>query len=327
MVVKTILMLLLYLTPITLLCIGLISSPFWAIVLYLLSGLGMGGIGMGIMHDANHGAYTNKRFFSFSLSHTIDFLGCSSDIWKLQHNVLHHTYTNIPGHDEDIVAPMGLFRLSPEDKLRKFHRYQYLYVWPFYCILTLNWITSKDFISAHHYYKMGLIPTKKQYIKEVLKLIPSKLIYFTYALVLPIIFAPFSAWWIVLGFIMMHLFAGVVLSTTFQLAHVVPGLQFPQPDENNQMNENWYLHQLETTSNFAPKNKLLYWYLGGLTNQVEHHLFPSICHVHYRNIGKLVEQTAKEFNAPYHVNKSMFAAIKGHLRILKNLGRSQQLHV
>ncbi len=327
MILKTLVMLTLYTVPIGLLCFGLIDSPLIAVLLYVVSALGMGGIGMGVMHDANHGAYTNNRFMSYFLSHTLDFLGCSSAMWKMQHNVLHHTYTNIHGHDEDIDAPLYLFRFSPYDKRFKFHRYQHLYIWPFYAILTLWWITAKDFLKAKDYYKKGLIQTKREYRLHVLKLIPSKLFYFMYSLVLPMIMAPFSPLWILLGYILMHVIVGVVLSTVFQLAHVVPNLQFPQPDENEQMNSNWYLHQLETTSNFAPKNKLLYWYLGGLTNQIEHHLFPNICHVHYRNIGKIVERTAKEFNAPYHVNKSLFSAVAGHIRILRTLGRTENLSI
>lgn len=318
-------MLLVYTTPIVLIGFGLITSPIVALLLYLVSGLGIAGIGMGIMHDANHGAYTKHLRLSGLLSSTLDYMGCSSEMWKLQHNVLHHTYTNIHGHDEDISAPLFLLRFSPYSKSYKIHRFQHYYIWFFYGILTLYWVTAKDFIKAADYRKMGLIRTKKEYRTRILKLIPLKLFYFTYALVLPVIFSPFPAYWIVIGFILMHLLAGILLSVVFQLAHVVPEMNFPQPDEDKQMNANWYIHQLQTTSNFSPKNRFLFWYLGGLTNQIEHHLFPNICHVHYRTISKIVMRTANDYQIPYHVNKTFFSAVSGHIRTLRVLGKMKTL--
>lgn len=320
MIIKTIVMLLVYTTPIALLIFGTISSPLVAVLLYLLSGLGLAGIGMGVMHDANHGAYSKYSKLNNVMSHTLDFLGCSSEMWRLQHNVLHHTYTNVHGHDEDIDAPLFLLRFSPHSKSYKIHRFQHWYVWLFYGILTLYWVTVKDFRKVNDYYKMGFIKTKKEYWINMLKLVPLKLIYFTYALVLPMVFAPFSFYWIILGFVVMHLVAGILLSVVFQLAHVVPGTDFPQADENDDMNANWHIHQLSTTSNFSPNNRFLFWYLGGLTNQVEHHLFPNICHVHYRSLSRLVAKTASDYNLPYYVNRSLFSAVMGHVRTLRLLG-------
>ncbi len=314
-------MLLAYISPIVLITTGLISSPIVAILWFLVGGLGIAGIGMGIMHDANHGAYTKSPRMTAVLGHTLDFMGCSSAMWKLQHNVLHHTYTNVHGHDEDIDPPHFLLRFSPHGEPNKAQRFQHYYVWLFYSVLTLYWVVGKDFVKANDYYKKGLIATKKELNAYRLKFIPLKLFYLSYALVLPMIFAPFSAWYVLLGFVLMHMLAGVVLSITFQLAHVVPGMDFPLSDEEDTIDSNWHIHQMQTTSNFSPKNKLLFWYMGGLTNQIEHHLFPNICHVHYQKISKLVERTAKDHNVPYYVNRTFLSAVAGHIRTLKNLGR------
>jgi len=321
MYVKTVIMLLVYTIPIVIVSLDLITSSFLAILLYAISGLGIAGIGMGIMHDANHGAYTNNPKMSYLLGHTLDFLGCSSQMWKYQHNVLHHTYTNIHGHDEDISAPLFLLRFSPHSKLYKIQKYQHYYVWLFYGILTLYWVVAKDFVKSAYYYKIGLIPSKKAYRIQLLKFIPLKLYYFTTVVFLPYYFSSFSFGTILIGFLVMHFVAGLLLSVVFQLAHVVPNMEFPQADGDDQIEENWYIHQLQTTSNFSPKNKFLCWYLGGLTNQVEHHLFPKICHVHYPKLSQIVAQTAKDFSVPYHVNKSFFSALSGHIKILKALGR------
>ncbi|MFA5574077.1 MAG: acyl-CoA desaturase [Brumimicrobium sp.] len=321
MITKTVIMLISFLVPTILLNFGVISSPLVTILLYVICGFAMAGIGMGVMHDANHGAYTKNKFFNYILSHTLDFVGISSDLWKIQHNMLHHTYTNVHGHDEDIDAPAFLLRFSPESKSYKIQRYQHLYVWGFYSLLTLWWITAKDFIKVRDYYKSGLIKTKKERRVLTLKFIPMKLFYFTYALVIPMIMAPFSPLWILLGFIISHLIVGLMLSIVFQLAHVVPETEFLKSNEEGELENNWFTHQLRTTSNFSPKNKFLIWYFGGLTHQIEHHLFPGICHVHYPSLSKIVSKTAKEFKLPYYVNTTFFEAIAGHTRTLKKLGR------
>ena len=75
-------------------------------------GFGMAGIGLAIMHDANHGAYSKNDTVNKFFGGLIKFLGGSETNWKIQHNVLHHTYTNIEGLDEDIEAPVVALRFS-----------------------------------------------------------------------------------------------------------------------------------------------------------------------------------------------------------------------
>lgn len=325
MVLKTITMILLYIVPLILISTGIITSPLVSILLYVCSGLGMAGIGMGIMHDANHGSYSKRTWLNRALSNTVDCLGINSNLWRYQHNVLHHTYTNIHGHDEDIDAPLFLLRFSPYSKRYKIHKFQHLYIWAFYSVLTLYWFSVKDFKKLFEYRKMQLITSKKEVARILVKLIMIKLLYVGYSLLIPIYMAPFSAWWIILGYISMHLVAGLLLSVVFQLAHVVPNMDFPQPEEDFKIEQNWHIHQLQTTSNFSPKSRFLNWYFGGLTNQIEHHLFPNICHVHYFNISKIVARTAKDYKLPYHVNKSFFTAVKGHVKTLKRMARVETI--
>lgn len=118
----------------------------------------------------------------------------------------------------------------------------------------------------------------------------------------------------------MHFIAGFVLTITFQLAHTVEHTTHPTPNEAGVIDNNWAIHQLNTTVDFSPKNKFLTWYMGGLNFQVEHHLFPNICHVHYPAIAKIVESTAKEYDVPYLINQTLFQAVASHYRLLQELG-------
>jgi linoleoyl-CoA desaturase len=82
-------------------------------------------------------------------------------------------------------------------------------------------------------------------------------------------------------------------------------------------------HQLATTCNFSPNSKVLFWLFGGLTNQIEHHLFPHISHVHYKKIAPIVERTSREFGLPYHKSGSFLSAIVKHFKMLYLLGRME----
>ena len=118
---------------------------------------------------------------------------------------------------------------------------------------------------------------------------------------------------------------GILISLVFQIAHILPDTSFPLAEKNNEIESNWYVHQLRTTANFAPKSQLFSWLIGGLNYQIEHHLFPHICHVHYKKISQIVSQTAKEYNIPYIVNKTVFTAMVKHIKMLNHLGKEQYI--
>jgi linoleoyl-CoA desaturase len=321
MVVKTVILISLYLAPFFILLFA--SVPGWfAIVLVILSGLGVAGIGMGVMHDACHGAYSKRKWVNDLLGGTNYLLGSNALNWVLQHNVLHHSFTNIAGLDEDIDVK-GLIRMSETTPLKKVHRYQHYYVFFLYGLMTLSML-FKDFEKLFHYNKEGLLVSQNKKIKsELTKMIVRKLLYIFVAIVLPILITDYTWYQVLFGFFLSHWVASVILSFIFQLAHVVDGPELSVETET--IPNDWHVHQLKTTANFARNSKFLGWYLGGLNFQVEHHLFPSICHVHYSKLAPIVEATAKQFGIPYHVNKTLGSALLSHLRHLKNLGRNEQI--
>ena len=321
MVFKSIFMFTLYFAPLILLLTGVITNilPFFA--MWILMGLGKAGIGMGVMHDANHGSYSKNPKVNKMLSYTMNLIGANSKIWNIQHNILHHTYTNIYGADEDIIAPF-LLRFSPYPKKLFIHRFQHLYVWFMYSLTTINWVTSRNFQQAFKFHKMGIIKSKKELIKDLFSIMMWKVIYFGYILVLPIILTDFSPLLIIAGFVSMHLVTGLILSTIFQTAHVMPTTEYPEPNEKRYIDNSWFVHQMETTTNFGSKSRIFEWLIGGLDYQVEHHLFQNICHVHYRKIAEITSEIAEEFNIRYNTQKNFFSAVRNHGRMLKQLGRS-----
>ncbi len=290
----------------------------WHIAIWAGLGLCVAFIGFNVSHDAIHGSLSGNKTFNKVLGYTFNLLGANEYMWKIMHNVVHHTYTNIPGHDEDL-EPVPLIRLNPERPLKKVHKFQHWYAFFFYSFAYLAWVMMKDFV---HFFsdRVGNYQSKKHPISEYFVLFISKAVFITVFLILPMIFSGFSIWATLLGFLSLNIVAGITLAIVFQLAHVVEGTEFPEPSEDGSMENHWAIHQLITTSNFARKSHIANWFLGGLNFQVEHHLFPNICHVHYRKISEIVRTTALEFGVPYNEHETFWQAVKSHQRMLKRLG-------
>ncbi len=320
MVLKTIIMITGYCTPFIVLLA--VNPPFWmALLLWTLMGVFLAGIGMSVMHDANHGAYSDNKYVNIAVGHSLNLCGGLVHNWKLQHNILHHTYTNISGMDEDIADRLVL-KFSPHTKVKWFHKFQPVYAFMFYGLMTFYWIIFKDYIQYAQFTRNGVNPNSRRENASLLtRLILLKGTYMFVMLAVPTLFFGIPFWQIFLGFFLMHYTAGIILSLVFQLAHTVEETSHPLPNENGIIENDWAIHQLNTTVNFSRNNKVLSWYVGGLNFQVEHHLFPRICHVHYPEIAPIVKQTAEEFGIPYLEQKYFSKALKSHFAALERFGR------
>ncbi|MCI0751584.1 MAG: acyl-CoA desaturase [Flammeovirgaceae bacterium] len=319
MIVKTVFMFALYFVPYGLI-VGGVANPWWLIVLVVFMSLGLAGIGLSVMHDANHGAYSKKNWVNSLIGYSLNMIGANAFNWKMQHNVLHHTYTNVLEEDEDI-SPRGVLRLTPHSTWKRIHKYQFIYAWFLYGLMTIVWLTFKDFQRIIKYHKTGLAKKNNANIlTEWFILVGTKILYITYIFIIPLVFTSLAWWQIGLGIFIMHYIAGFLLAIIFQPAHVIEGTEFPLPDENKKLENNWAIHQLLTTTNFGNKSRWFSWYVGGLNFQIEHHLFPNICHVHYRKIAGIVRDTAREFGLPYKSARTFIGALLLHARLLKQLG-------
>jgi linoleoyl-CoA desaturase len=319
MVTKTVTLLALTFVPYALILSGRFSA-LAMLPLAMVMGVGLAGIGFSVSHDALHGAYSSRPWVNRLIGLSFDLCGANGYMWKITHNVIHHTYTNIEGIDEDLtVSP--LLRLSPAAEHKPIHRYQHLYAFAAYSMSTLFWVFVKDY---KYFLQRDLGPykNKKHPPAEIATLVITKLVYYAWALVLPLWLLPIPWWQVLIGFVVLHLTAGLILGVVFQLAHVVEGTDYPAPDPEGVMEHAWLVHEMATTSNFGRGNRLLCWYVGGLNFQVEHHLFPRTCSVHYPAISPIVEEVAREYGVPYNAQPTLRAAIASHYRMLKKLGQA-----
>jgi len=307
--------LVLLLTPITL------AS---GIVMSVALGFVLASIGFNVMHDACHGSYSSKKWVNTLLGYSLNALGGNSFIWKFKHNILHHTYTNVEGIDDDI-AKSPIMRQCESQKWVPAHRFQHLYVLLVYAISSFAWVMMMDF---NKYFKQKVCSTPLQKMKTMDHVIfwASKVLYVVFYVVIPVMFVGWQAW--AIGFACMHLALGLILALVFQLAHVVEHVEFETATIDPKLIDNeWAVYQVKTTADFAPRNHFINWYVGGLNFQIEHHLFPRISHVHYPAISKIVEQVCERFEIPYQQFPTMGQAIASHFRMMKQLGKKPQAPV
>lgn len=295
-----------------------VAANWWqAVPLAILLGLSMAAIGFNIEHDGGHHAYSNYAWVNRLMAMTLDLIGASSALWHWKHAIVHHTYTNLTGHDADIDLG-ALARMTPHQKRFRFHRWQHLYLWPLYGMNVIKWHLYDDFRDAvlgqHGSQKM---PRPKRW--ELAGFIFGKVMFLALAFAVPLLFH--RIWTVVLFYGITAIVAGAVVTVVFQLAHVVEEAEFPLPPKDSGSVENaWAIHQVETTVNFARRSRVLSWLLGGLNFQIEHHLFPRVCHVNYPGISKLVEETCREYGLVYREHPSFRAGLISHFRWLRRMG-------
>ncbi|HUR09911.1 MAG TPA: acyl-CoA desaturase [Flavitalea sp.] len=299
--------------------------PGWvAILLSGLLGVVIASIGFNVMHDACHGSYSSKKWVNNLLGYTLNAMGGNSFIWKFKHNIIHHTYTNVDGIDDDI-AKSPIMRQCSTQKWVPAHRYQHIYVVLVYAISSFAWVAMMDF---NKYMKQKVFSTPLQKMSRTDHIVfwVSKVLYAFFYVALPIYFVGWQAW--AIGFSCMHLTMGLTLAIVFQLAHVVEHTEFETAGIDAKMIDNeWAIHQVKTTANFAPRNLLVNWVVGGLNYQVEHHLFPKISHIHYPQISPIVEKVCQKHNLPYNRYWTMTAAVASHFRMMKQLGKKPELQL
>lgn len=299
---------------------GLILSGVLPALAVLPVAMGLGlviaGIGFNVAHDALHGAYSSSRLINRVLGGLFDLLGASSYNWTRAHNVVHHTFTNIPGVDHDL-DPGPFLVLSPRPKPALIYRLQHLFAFPLYAFTMMVWVFKKDFVQLFDRSMTGARASRNGALSVVL----GKLAHFAVFLGLPLLLSPYAWWMVLAGYFAMLAALGFTLAIVFQLAHVVEGTAFPAPDSARRLRDGWASHQLRTTANFAQGSALATFLLGGLNNQVEHHLLPGVCHAHYAALVPVVRACAEDHGLPYLSSGTFLQALRGHVRALYRLGR------
>jgi linoleoyl-CoA desaturase len=292
---------------------------FFALLECVLFGCVISAIGFNVMHDGGHGSFSKSKLINHMAALSLSVLGGNSFIWHNKHNIIHHSYTNVDGVDDDIdIQPW--MRMSSNQKRLKMHKYQHVYFWGLYAMLYILWIFILDY-NKYFRKRVGEVPLKKMGLMDHFNFWIFKVVHAFIFIALPIYVVGVGAW--LIGFLVTTVVTGLLISIVFQLAHTVEQTTFPVANiETNKIENEWAIHQVNTTANFATHNRLVSWLVGGLNFQIEHHLFPKISHVHYPAVSKIVRQTCADYGIPYIEYLHVHQAIASHVTYLKHLGRA-----
>ncbi len=297
------------------------ASNWWqAVPLAISLALSMAAIGFNVQHDGGHSAYSRYRWINKLMAMSLDLLGGSSFVWERKHG-LHHSYANIVGHDDDIN--IGVFgRVAPHQRRRSFHRFQHLYLWALYGVLPIKWQLYDDFRDVIQG-RTGEYRFARPRGWDLAVFLIGKCVFFTLAFGIPLLLH--SVGTVVACYLIVSWFQGLALSVVFQVPHCGEESEFPMPaDDTGRIEAAWAVHQVQTTVDYAQRNPLVTWFAGGLNFQIEHHLFPRICHVNYKAIAPVVEQTCRDFGIRYFAHPSLRAGVASHYRLLKRMGQPSE---
>lgn len=141
-------------------------TPAWYFALgecFLLGGF-VAAIGFNVMHDGSHGSFSTKKGVNRIAASSISLLGANHFMWNMKHNMIHHSFTNVDGVDDDIQIG-ALMRMAPTQKRYKVHRFQHFYFWALYMLLYIFWIFFSDY-NKYFSRRIGSVPLKKMSIRD-----------------------------------------------------------------------------------------------------------------------------------------------------------------
>lgn len=290
-----------------------------SIALCTLLGFTLAGIGFNVMHDSAHGSFSKYTWINNMMGYSLNLLGGDVNLWKTKHNLVHHSFTNIEGMDDDIdIKPV--MRLNLHQKRYWIHRFQHIYAFIFYATNYLFWVYYFDY-KKYFSGKIGTVPIRKFPLSHHIIFWVSKVVNLLAFVIVPMWFAGVVP--TLIGYGIVTLVCGTVIAIVFQLAHIVEETHFDErPTTNVKYEKEWAVHQIATTSNFATGSKLVHWFTGGLNHQVEHHLFPRISHVHYPALSVIVRETCEKFGITYHEHRTVMQAVRSHVVHLRDIGRA-----
>jgi len=315
---KMFLMISLFVIPYLLLLFISISS-LCALFFCLVMGIAMAGIGFCVSHPAAHDAVSKNKIINRIFSLSFNLVGMSDYIWKIKHNVFHHTYTNVYEKDEALKEGDAM-RLSYDAPHKYIHRYQHLYGVLVYGFFTIFWAFFLDMEKLIRYNANGKRKKEKHPLTEVILFWVTKVYYIFFAFLLPHYVAGFSWISIFIVFFVMHFTASLIITHVLQVEHLAEEITLVKTEINGVIKKSWAENQLEGTCNFKANNRIFNWYISACNYQIEHHLFPQISPEHYPALSKIIKKTASEFDLKYNLQPSFRTALVSHYKMLKNLG-------
>jgi linoleoyl-CoA desaturase len=294
--------------------------PTWVLIpLAAVYGVSTLLLSINLAHDGAHRSIVRTwwindavQFICFTL------VGVNAYLWQMRHTKSHHIFPNVNGCDIDIDEN-PFIRLSPNQPWRWHFQFQHWYAAPAYVFVALYTILISDFV---YLFKRRLANMTDihhpphQYVLFIL----SKVLYFGITLALPMWLLPVPWWQVLIGYLVLTASASLVFVFLLIGTHFSEAAAFPSTDAGGNLPYSWAEHNLLTACDWSPTSFWAHFFVGGVNAHAAHHLFPKVCHTHYRAIARIIIETADEFGLEYH-RTDLIGIVRSHFQFLKKMGR------
>ena len=282
-----------------------------------LLGLTGAWIGLTVQHCANHGAMSNNAAANNLLGMTDDLIGGSSLMWRYHHQVSHHIHCNDTAFDEDVFSAFPLLRFDARLPRHPMHRWQHIYMWALFPFLQLAFQVGD--VKAFFQRETAGTKLRGATRSELATVLLGKVLHFG-LLLAPAVWAGAAA--AAAGAAAFIATQGVVLAATFAVSHNVPEAKVPAETDGAASERDWGRQQVLTSADWG--GTVGNFFTGGLNLQVEHHLFPAICFVHYPAIARIVADECARRDVPYFIYPSLPAILRRFVAFMADMGVAEQ---
>ena len=287
------------------------------LIKYVVTGLLGVLLAFNVSHDATHGTFSKNKLVNKCLYYlSFNLQGTNACLWGIRHKASHHIFPNVDGCDADI-DDNALIRLSPGKVYRSYHRFQAWYAILIYMIYTLHWVFIKDFVYLGKK-ELANLQDIKHPVRQIADVFFWKLFYLSLFILFPYLYGyPLS--WVLLSFLFLHVAISLLFIFSLIVSHLTLETDFPVPDQTGKLSYNYAQHQLATSLDYHPDNRIVNFIFGGFNSHAAHHLFPDYPHTVYADISPLIREMALKYEYPYH-QASWWKAIVSHFKYLDKMG-------
>ena len=190
-------------------------------------------------------------------------------MWRQQHVVGHHAFTNVDGLDPDIrVSERDVRRVTGAQPWHSWHALQHVYLGLLYGLLAFKSIYIDDFVALFGG-AIGAVQLSPQTRSEAAVFWGGKAVYAAYMLAAPLAWSHHSLARLFALWATADAVTGWMLAFMFQVAHVVDDVSYPARDPaTGRVPLGWAAGQVATTADFCHGSWFWTHISGGLNYQV-----------------------------------------------------------
>ncbi len=295
-----------------------VALPPWGYVLAIASmGLATTATLMHIVHPLMHRSVGRSTRLNVLAAQVLAPLPGSWRWWAAKHNLGHHAFPSVAGNDPDFdQAPV--LRCDSSAPWRPWHRWQHVYAWLLYALLSLRWSLAADvpfILTGRENGRSMEQPSVRRTALLLLDKFAPVAVFLTPAFLLhpAVNVVAFSVAVLVVN--------GFSTALIFVPGHFGDARPLVAPDADGKIPTDYATTIVQGVVNMRVRNPIGRWFVGGLDHHIEHHLFAWVSPRDLHLIAPIVESAVRAHGLSYRTHESLGQGLREHARRLRTFGR------